>query len=319
MLLSRSFESQPPSSPLRKFVTLHVPILLCLYILTDNETHYTAEGAVPTTKRHLAVFTALARHAGSMRVFRGLTAIAILGFCSSFALYKMESIFGRDILDELFFSTPYTLVDSEDDTNGGPKGGGYEYELANVEEEDEDDNDDGFDGDDDEEDNVHDNNGNKKGKQKRQTDVNDDERPYKFDEVVDENETIYAKTQSPALIICNMSLNLLFYILVSLFLFTVSSGGRKYIDQTSGAKAIVNATDQSVLKRLGDIASPIFPLVLFFICAVKTIFPWTQRRYYFWTIVSYTIGAPVYDVSFRDGFIGDIFTSMVRPMQGKLD
>lgn len=91
-----------------------------------------------------------------------------------------------------------------------------------------------------------------------------------------------------------------------MFLFTMSSsGGGDYIDQKT----------PSLANKIGSIAAPLFPLLLFVICAVQLVFPWTKSKKDFWTVISYTVGAPFYKVSFRDGFVGDIFTSMVRPLQ----
>uniref|UniRef100_A0A7S3VHH0 EXS domain-containing protein n=1 Tax=Chaetoceros debilis TaxID=122233 RepID=A0A7S3VHH0_9STRA len=291
MLLSKSFESCQPTRPLlRKFVTLHLPIFFCLYILTDTETNYSndedrSDGQHHSSTRHLAVFTALSRHPPSMRVFRGMFSIALLGFCASLSLYKMEHIFGRNIIQKLFFSTPYTLMD---DNNGQDLIVEEGYELTKMDDEEDGHNDEDAEGESDE-------------------DVGGTK--YKRDQQGDPIDTLYPDNESSADIICNMSLDLLLFISVALFLFTLSSSsGGQYIDQT---KSDPNA----IYKKLGDIAAPIFPLILFFFCAIKTMLPWTRRRQQFWTVVSYTLGAPLYDVSFRDGFIGDIFTSMVRPMQ----
>jgi len=55
-------------------------------------------------------------------------------------------------------------------------------------------------------------------------------------------------------------------------------------------------------------------LVLFLAFALATILPW-RKRGNFWLIISLTIGAPFCEVTFRDGFVGDILTSSVRPLQ----
>jgi hypothetical protein len=64
------------------------------------------------------------------------------------------------------------------------------------------------------------------------------------------------------------------------------------------------------MKFIANIAAPLFPLTLFVAAILMVTLPW-QRRKALYTIVSLTIGAPFYEVS----FIGDIVTSTVRPLQ----
>jgi hypothetical protein len=110
---------------------------------------------------------------------------------------------------------------------------------------------------------------------------------------------------SPASIL-NSSLDFLLLILVTLVLFTLSSsGGGYYIDQKT----------PSLADKIGSIAAPLFPLLLFLIVVAQLFLPWTRTKKQFWTVLAYTAGAPLYKVAFRDGFVGDIFTSMVRPLQ----
>ena len=267
---------------IRKATLLHLPLLLCLYVLTDNDSQRSS------ATRHLAVFTALSRHPPSMRVFRGLFVICLLGFCSAAILTFLERTVGRDMLERLFFSTPYTLFyDDHDDSDA--------YELTKVEDEGEDEDY----GDEEEEDDGMNNHSDENYKD-IPLDTDHKNTPHGFREV--------PANRSPAYTICSMTLDLLLFILVTLFLFTISSSaGGKYTDQKTDSNQI--------FAKLGDIAAPTFPLILFFLCAIKALFPWNQRKLYFWTVVSYTLGAPMYDVQFRDGFLGDIFTSMVRPMQ----
>ena len=273
-MFSRITETWFDNPLLRKATLLHVPILFSLFILTDNDTQQ-------TSTRHLAVFTALSRHAPSMRVFRGLFVINVLGFCSSLTLYVLEATVGKTLTERLFFLPPYTLIGEQDPDDDEQEG----YELTGIE--------DAYDAG--EEDNDH-------------GDEDDDEQ---IDSRQEPNVVVTRTARSPAGTICNMSLDLLLFILIALFLFTISSSaGGRYIDQTT-----LNTDSSGIFAKLGDIAAPTFPLILFFVCAAKTVFPWTKQKHYCWTVVAYTLGAPMYDIEFRDGFIGDIFTSMVRPMQ----
>lgn len=68
------------------------------------------------------------------------------------------------------------------------------------------------------------------------------------------------------------------------------------------------------MKFFARIAAPLFPITLFIMSLGLLIIPWRKRKTV-WTIVSLTLGAPFYEVTFRDGFIGDILTSTVRPLQ----
>lgn len=98
----------------------------------------------------------------------------------------------------------------------------------------------------------------------------------------------------------------LILILLSLFLFTFSSAeGGRYVD---------GMASMSTFTFIALVAAPVFPLLLFVGTVFSLIVPWKKWKS-FWKILSFTIGAPMYHVTFRDGFIGDVFTSAVRPMQ----
>lgn len=261
----------------RKFLILHVPVLLSLYVLTDNETN----NASTTTTRHLAVFTALSRHLPAMRIFRGLAEIVLMGLCASFSLFFLEPIVGEDVLHRLFFDIPCTINENDGPSSDGDRG---PYALASMEETI-DENDDS-----DEEEN------------------NDEDKKKRITKGVNENTK---NRPSPSFVICNIMLDLLLFILISLFLFTISSSaGGQYIDQTSARQE-----SNGILSRIGNIAAPTFPLLLYLVYIVRLVFPWTHRKRCIYTVLSYSIGAPFYKVEFRDGFIGDILTSMVKPMQ----
>lgn len=69
-----------------------------------------------------------------------------------------------------------------------------------------------------------------------------------------------------------------------------------------------------------DIAQPdglnprVLPLIFLSVLFIRAAFPPKARRR-FWGTIKYTICAPFYAVYFRDAFIGDVFTSLVRPIQ----
>lgn len=298
MILTRS--SAYTSSLLkRKLLFLHLPIIVSLFILTDNESSSSSSSAGDaTTKRHMALFTALSRHPPAMRVFRGLLEVVLMGLCASLILFFLQPVVGEDILHTLFFETPYTIKDHsyiDADRNLGQG----KYELVNIEEDLQD-------------------------ELERSYIINNDEKqvPIEMDDT-EQSKQLSSETltttctpvnmnfPSPAFVILNMVLDLLLLVLIAMFLFTISSSaGGRFIDQT-------NTIDGSwgIFAQIGNIAAPTFPLLLFLYYIIRLLFPWTKRKKYIYTILSYCVGAPLYKVDFRDGFIGDICTSMVRPMQ----
>ncbi len=291
---------------MKKILLLHFPILCCLFVLTDHQTNYSdgdfdasGNSIVNTNKRHLAVFTALSRHPPSMRVYRGIFELLLLGFCASLSLYIWERVVDRRIIAKLLFDVPYTLKGNptphfaQSENSGSGRGCSFDGDYVHCGDED-------GDGEDDEDDET-----------ATEREHNEDGHNENNDVIQEKhtNDIDYDSIQIPSsTFVLNKALDSLLLLLISLFLFTVSSSaGGEYIDQTK--------TEQPILSQISLIAAPIFPLLLFLFFGIQLFFPWTTSKYHFWTCLSYTIGAPLYDVTFRDGFIGDIFTSAVRPMQ----
>jgi hypothetical protein len=63
-----------------------------------------------------------------------------------------------------------------------------------------------------------------------------------------------------------------------------------------------------------SIPPQVLPLLFLAILAIRTIFPFKARTR-FWTTVQSVISCPFYNVTFRDAFLGDVLTSLVRPLQ----
>jgi hypothetical protein len=63
------------------------------------------------------------------------------------------------------------------------------------------------------------------------------------------------------------------------------------------------------------IASSLIPLALLAMMTIASFHPWRTSRSTFWSILSLTATAPFHVVTFRDGFVGDVLTSTVRPLQ----
>lgn len=283
------FQDMHPATTkiLRKVFFLHIPMLLSLYVLTDDDTYYTDDN---TQRHHLAVFTALQRHPPSARVFRCLLEFVLLGFCTSFSICVWERVVGKEMLGRLMFDTPYTLIKDEEEQTS-------EFEMVSSLLESRE----CGDIDDTPSEDAIITSGSSDQSSSGEPDNEDNGKicsPFK--------QRLPPQPPSAAAI-CNASLDILLLILVFLFLFIISSSaGGQYIDQTNQI---------FLLAKVGEIAAPVFPLLLFFLCFIQLLFPWTETKMQLWTTVSYTIGAPMFKVTFRDGFIGDVFTSVVRPLQ----
>ncbi len=133
---------------------------------------------------------------------------------------------------------------------------------------------------------------------------------YDSDGEVSELTTTFPSTSNQPLeveTVAAAAVDSLLMILISLFFFTLSSAeGGRYVD---------GMADIGMLRFIALVAAPLFPLVLFLAGVFVAVVPWRKNRSEFWKLISLTIGAPMYHVSFRDGFVGDILTSSVRPMR----
>jgi hypothetical protein len=54
-----------------------------------------------------------------------------------------------------------------------------------------------------------------------------------------------------------------------------------------------------------------YPLILFIAFVLWLVFPWSRRRGV-WITIRNTALAPLFDVKFRDTFVGDVLTSVVK-------
>lgn len=203
----------------------------------------------------LAVFTALSRHPPSLRVYRALLELSLLLLCGAFSLKVWERAAGTRVVGILFFQPPQGMA---------PIRGSYQavpaQEDAAVLPEDDD----------------------------ILTEEEAQDACYASDGEMEEQTTVYSEPPTAASI-AHSAIDLLLLVLVSLFLFTISSAeGGKYIE---GIK-------EGTFQWVGRIAAPVFPLVLFLFATFKSFFPLDQRRD-FWTVVAYTPSAPMFEVTFR--------------------
>lgn len=63
-----------------------------------------------------------------------------------------------------------------------------------------------------------------------------------------------------------------------------------------------------------EVPAKILPLIFLSVLIVRSMIP-PGRRGRFWKTMKYTVLSPFHKVSFRDAYIGDILTSLVRPLQ----
>jgi EXS family len=73
----------------------------------------------------------------------------------------------------------------------------------------------------------------------------------------------------------------------------------------------------SATTAFSETPAKILPMIFLSVLIVRSVVP-PGRRGRFWSTIRYTISAPLHAVPFRDAYIGDILTSLVRPLQDVL-
>jgi len=251
------------------------------------------------------VFTALQQHEPSERIFRSMLQVNLLIWATAFSLYVWSKIVPAAVLGELLFQPPPVISSTPAGfrTNSATTTGTRRIYQPVVTAAD----DDIVIG----VENVSDTSSHSRRSSHRldDDDVRLDDGPdgdaeepmdahYESDGEVEEPNL---KVEIPSVVsVMSAACDMLLVILVALFLFTISAAG-----YTSSIQPL-----QLVLQ----VAAPTFALVLFLYLVIASVLPW-KKRSAFWIIVSLTPTAPWHDVTFRDGFIGDIITSSVRPLQ----
>ena len=284
---------------LRKLALLLL-ILLALWMLNDDD---------------FSVWNALGRHEPSARIFRSLLEINLLLFGTAFSIHIWSKTVGRHMVRQLLFQPV-----EESTPGGGDVGGALRVEqYDDTLEERPSLTDDSNNSDNDQE-----------GMHARRHRVGSFDHEHADADYDSEGEVLAGATRVPtspsddrasndgsephprtagvpsAESVLGAALDTLLAILVMLFLFSLAASGwfRETSDESPNTPMI-----------LSRIAAPIFPLVLFVYLAIKLVFPWKAKRREFWVVLSLTLGAPLFEVTFRDGFVGDILTSSVRPLQ----
>jgi hypothetical protein len=262
-----------------KKIVLIPPLLFALWLLADKQ-----------NGSSFAVVVALSRHPPSLRVYRALLEVGLMLLCGSLSLIVWEYAAGTRVVGILLFRPPQPIQTSIR--------GIYQAVPASLPDDD-----------------------------NALTEEEAQDACYASDGEVQEEEDVEYSEPPTAASIAHSAVDLLLLVLVSLFLFTISSAeGGKYIE------------GMTTIQWVASIAAPVFPLLLFLWAVFKAFFPLSKRRD-FWTVVAYTPSAPMLQVTFRyvslfrhytqhstltlfinlfecsDGFIGDVFTSTVRPLQ----
>ena len=275
-----------------------VMLLLSLYLLKSNSNDEPAltrkEGKENQNgdeysyyHHHLLVITALNRHRPSFRIYRSFFELNLLLWGSVVSLFLWSRTVGNKMIDHLLFQKPKQSYFN----NTFPTIFGRYRSLNTTEEiilstinEEHNSNE------------LHLSEAEEEEEEKEEEMTSEDnhhqEEGVPDDEDQDCEEETVVEFQPP--IIRNVAcaaFDSFIVILLSLLFFTLSSSGKS--------------------KAIALIAAPVFPLLLF----TGGIFFALHGRQEFWKVVGYTVFSPLFPVSFRDGFVGDICTSSVRPMQ----
>lgn len=296
---------------LAKKILLVALLLLALWLLIDDEST-SLDGK---NRHHLAVFTALHRHPPCLRIYRALFEFNLMLWGLALSLWIWKGTVGEKMIGHLLFQ-PADYTDEKDERIYFTESSRGKYRPLQQDKDDTQDEE----GDDENDTDVHNEqhieltevfdhpNSDVLPKSDRISDgVDGYPNSIVDDPFIDEEDGYEYVTPPAALSIAYAAADFLILILITLFLFTLSSAeGGRYVD---GMESV------HTFRFIAAVAAPVFPLILFVFFCVSLFYPWKEKRRSQWQILSYTIGAPLYHVTFRDGFIGDILTSSVRPLQ----
>jgi hypothetical protein len=286
-------------SYLWKRATFAAVLVLTLYVISDDS---------------CSVFTALNRHEPSLRIFRALLQVNLILWAAALSLYVWSRTVSVSVIGDLFFQPlnhPHQALDSTDrDSHLFAAVENYRLLVPLVQHgNDTNDSDIDDDNDGDEDDDA-------QGIAPFSDDTQDGdcdahyESDGEVEEGVDKGHPQLESTVVPtALMVASAALDMLLLILVTLFFFTISSSASVSISSSE------TKDNDKIWNMFARVAAPIFPLLLFLYLGFVALFPWTTKRGPFWMVISLTWTAPWHEVTFRDGFIGDILTSSVRPLQ----
>jgi hypothetical protein len=289
-------DSTPTSNYLRRKAFL-VPLLsMALWVLSDNDTslNWNEQGEDiydrSSSRHHMAMWTALHRHPPCLRIYRALLEFNLMLWGLVLSLYIWQNTVGNKMIGHLLFQPVEHDFWKDETVYFTEASRGKYHELSQREN-----------------DNVEWNDNEAEVQQSIDNDGAEFDDADAEDEQQDPSSSFECILPPSPAKIAAVALDSLLLILVSLFFFTLSSAeGGRYVD---GLAKI------HTFQFIAFVAAPVFPLFLFFGAILATILPWKRERKSQWLILSFTFGAPMYPVTFRDGFIGDILTSSVRPLQ----
>jgi hypothetical protein len=272
--------------PLWKRAALVPFLLFALWLLTDDDTTESSQN------HHLAVITALDRHPPCLRVYRSLLEINLLLWGVVVSLWLWKRTIGDKMIGYLLFQ-PVTI--DVTDTANNPQDSYLPVDVDDFAP-------------------IHAEDILMLGRKPQGTAAEQETFDANYDSdgevsVSDQVITFPPSTFQPPAVetVLAAAVDSLVAVLVSLFLFTLSSAeGGRYVD---------GMADIGLFRFVALVAAPLFPLLLFLGGVFVAFVPWRKNRSEFWKLVSLTIGAPMYHVTFRDGFVGDILTSSVRPLR----
>jgi hypothetical protein len=295
-----------------KRAALVAVLLLTLYMISTSD---------------FTVFTALQRHEPSLRIFRSLLQINLILWGTALSLYVWSLTVGVSVIGDLFFQPLAPLLGNDNDrsTTGPPVAGAENYRpvVSVARRHDNKDHDHASDENDDDD--------SENADEQVRTAFSDDagdawddahDAHYESDGEVEKKQPRQFSTTTSAsvvgvpsaVVVASAALDMLLLILVTLFFFTITSSAAASASAASNTHDNNNDSNNDIWNWFARIAAPIFPLLLFLYLTFVALFPWNKRGP-FWMVVSLTWTAPWHDVTFRDGFIGDILTSAVRPLQ----
>lgn len=226
------------------------------------------------------VWQALRYHEPSNRIFRALLQVNLVLFGTAFSLYVWSKTIPNAVTAELLFAP---VVRSADDVDAGSY-------YASVQ-----DDDDGTDEGDEQDDLI-------SSEELPPPPLREDlalDADYASEGEISEPLPKQTDTLPTPAAVLHTALDLLLMILITLFLFNFTSS---------------SAQSTPVWRIFSRVTAPTFPLILFVYLTYRLFFPWSQRKAFI-VVLYTTLAAPWYPVTFRDGFIGDILTSTVRPLQ----
>lgn len=278
-----------------KKVSFVAVLVVLIFILSDRDANFN-------------VFTAMQRHEPSLRIVRALLEVDLILWCTAFSILIWTNTMGVETVRKILWitSSPNDALEM----HRQPLSHSNSYETVDNDDEEEEEVIDAESDDDDDKDNDNDCSGND----------TDDELELEEQIIDDDYDEFDPAAPLPvpeiptACQVAGAALDLLLSILVAVFLYTFSASAFFPSDSSSFSSSAASSSSVN-WKPFSRIAAPTFPLLLFAYCVVWALVPFRKKRMTFWRVLYYTPAAPAYPVLFRDGFIGDIFTSAVRPMQ----